>query len=252
MIKIIEESDGIARLILNQPATRNAINIAMWHQLDEMLTSLESRQVRVVLVESGVGGIFCPGADIAEFPRLQGDPALRTAMRTAMQGALNQLERLSVPTIAAIDGACVGGGVSLAMACDLRLASPAARFGVTPAKLGLVYSAEDVRRLHAVIGSAQTRRLLFTGEMIDAAEALRIGMVHQLTSGPTCMKQARSLAASIAANSAVTHHSVKAIVRALDRHDAPPDTDGAFEDAFVSADAAARIETMLAVMDRRN
>lgn len=254
MIRIDRRDDGVATLTLDHSSGRNAMSTAMWDALAAAVAELAAAPwVRAVVLASGVGGVFCPGADINEFPALGEDRRLRTRMRTAMQTAITDLERLAVPTIAAIDGACVGAGVSMVLACDVRFASAAARFGVTPAKLGLIYAPDDVRRLVAAVGMSQAKRLLFGGELVDAEEAVRIGLVDVLTEGGGCGQPAYGFAALTAANAALTHRATKATIAALARDRRPPAAASAraFEAAFTFPDSRERIAAMLRTRKRR-
>lgn len=166
-----------ARLRLDRPQARNAIPIAGWDVLEARLGEIEQSGARILVVEGG-GAAFCAGADLGDFDALREDEAARTRFRTAMRRALDRLAALPIPTIARIDGPCYGAGVALALACDLRLVGPAARFAITPARMGISYPQEDVARLVALVGAGQAARLLFTGSAIDAEEALRIGLAE--------------------------------------------------------------------------
>ena len=175
---------GIARLTLDRPEARNAIPAAGWAELARLLATVEGR----LLVVAGAGGAFCAGADLADLAALP---------RAEMRAALDALRDLAMPTIARIEGACFGAGVALAMACDLRLAGPGARFAITPAKIGISYPQEDVHRLVALIGAGQAARLLFTAAEIDGAEAIRIGLAElsDLDEAALLANDAQSLAA---------------------------------------------------------
>lgn len=252
MIKTKLDDDGIARVSLNRVDAKNAVSTAMWAALDGALTQLDDRP-RALVLASSLPTIFCPGADIKEFPKLMESAETRTAMRTNMQRCVNRLERLPYPTIAAINGACVGAGVSIAAACDLRVASETARFGITPAKLGVLYSKDDIRRLINIIGIAAAKDLLFTGRLMDAREAQGMQLVTTITAQDTVLEDAMALARSIASNSSTTHLSVKTILHAL-QGNAPFD-DAAhnqeFEEAFVQEDTKARIEKMLVILSKK-
>lgn len=166
--------DGLARLILVRPERRNAIPAAEWDSLAARIG--EAKRARALVV-TGAGGAFCAGADLADFPMV---PEAAARFRVAMRAALDRLLGLAIPTIAAIDGACYGAGVALAMACDLRLATPASQFAITPAKIGISYPQEDVHRLVALVGPGQAARLLYTAGSMDADEALRIGLIERI------------------------------------------------------------------------
>lgn len=161
---------GVARLTLDRPATRNAIPVVGWDALAGKADEAVRKGARVLVLQ-GAGGAFCAGADLGEFP--EAEPG---RLRRAMRGALDRLAALEIPTIAAIGAPCYGAGVALALACDIRLAGAAARFAITPAKMGISYPQEDVHALVAAVGPGQAARLLFSGAAIDAAEALRIGL----------------------------------------------------------------------------
>jgi enoyl-CoA hydratase/carnithine racemase len=178
----LEHEGKVARLVIARPEKRNALTNAMWEALPAFVGEA-SASARVLIVE-GQGGTFCAGADIAEFAALTGDPAWREANQSAIRAAMSALAGAPIPTIALIEGDCIGGGCGLALCCDLRVAAPKARFGITPAKLGLVYSLEDTRRLVEAVGPAQAKRILFSADLLDAAEATRIGLATILAADP--------------------------------------------------------------------
>ena len=165
--------DGaVARLTLNRPEVRNALAVRHWHALADILPQITASGAQVLLL-SGAGGAFSAGADLSEFETFVDEPAARPEFRLAMRTAMDGLAALPLPAIAWIDGPCFGAGVALAMACDIRIASPAARFAITPAKMGIGYPQEDVARLVGLVGPGWASRLLFTGAAIDAATAER-------------------------------------------------------------------------------
>jgi enoyl-CoA hydratase/carnithine racemase len=168
--------DGkIARLVIARPEKRNAFTNEMWSALPALVAKAAAG-ARVLIVE-GEGGTFSAGADISEFAALTADPAWREANQAAIRAAMSALADAPIPTIAVIDGDCIGGGCGLALCCDLRISGPKGRFGITPARLGLVYSLEDTRRLVEAVGPSQAKRILFSADLIDAAEAARIGLI---------------------------------------------------------------------------
>ncbi|MEU3510527.1 enoyl-CoA hydratase/isomerase family protein [Streptomyces longwoodensis] len=167
-------TDSVATVVVHHPAKRNAMTAAMWRALPPLLDGLAADPGVRALVLTGEGGTFCAGADISS---LQGSPD--EAQRLA-QRAEEALAAFPKPTLAAVRGHCVGGGAQLAAACDLRFAEEGALFGVTPAKLGLVYPAAATRRLVRLVGPATAKYLLFSGELIDAPRALRTGLVDEV------------------------------------------------------------------------
>jgi enoyl-CoA hydratase/carnithine racemase len=199
----LTEQDGAARLILDRPQARNAIPAARWAELSESLAKASGARLLIV---SGAAGAFCAGADLSDFAAMREDEGARARFREDMRAALDALAALPMPTIAAISGPCYGAGVALAMACDLRVAAVDAVFAITPAKIGLSYPQEDVHRLVALVGPGPAARLLFTGETIDAAEALRIGLVELVDA------DVAALVAAILANDAESLAALKAAI----------------------------------------
>lgn len=232
---------GIVRVLLDRPSSRNAMSVVMWKELGDAIAAVDTEGANVVVIASGVEDIFCPGADIKEFLGLRESSNARRVMRQAMQHTVNMIENCPLPIIAEIDGACVGAGVSIATACDLRIASARSRFGVTAAKLGLVYSTGDLRRLHTVVGSAAAKRLMFTAELFNAEEAHRFGLVDWLSD----QAEFASIIERIAAGSSDTHRSTKSIMRKLDNGEPLENNSVEFENAFIMPDAVSRIDAML-------
>ncbi len=201
--------DGAAaHLLIDRADKRNAFDMAMWRALPGLLEQATSDPaVRLLILRAAEPGSFCAGADIRELLANKDDGAWRAANQTAINRAQHDLTRLRLPTIAFVEGDCVGGGCGLALACDLRVATPAARFGITPAKLGLVYPLHDVKLLTDLVGPGQAKRILFTGALIDATEAQRIGLVEIIADSPA------DLATAIGAASPHSVRETKAFVR---------------------------------------
>jgi len=172
---VVTVERGIATILLNRPEKRNAVTYAMWCELTEHCERIATDPGVRLLVVRGAGDHFCAGADIgglAEVPIEE--------YRRANEAADRALAGFPKPSIAFIAGACVGGGAEIAIACDLRLASANARFGITPARLGIVYPAPAIERAVRLIGPSAAKHLLYSAELIDADRALRIGLVDEL------------------------------------------------------------------------
>lgn len=177
----LEKHGATAHLLIDRAAKRNAFDLAMWQALPRILGNVaEDQNLRMLVLRAAEPGAFCAGADLGELLANKDDVSWRAANQSAINRAQFELARFELPTIAFVDGDCVGGGCGLALACDLRVATGRARFGITPAKLGLVYPLHDVKLLTDLVGPGQARRLLYTGALIDADEALRIGLVEAL------------------------------------------------------------------------
>jgi enoyl-CoA hydratase/carnithine racemase len=169
---------AIATLTIDNPAKRNALSGAMWDSFVPLLAELARDDEVAALVVRGAGTDFSAGADISDLPQILRDPAAGDGGHvTAGETALAEFPK---PTIAAIDGFCVGGGWELAGACDIRIASDRSTFGVTPARLGILYPLSGVTRLVQLVGPAPAKHLILSGELVDAATAARWGMVSRL------------------------------------------------------------------------
>jgi enoyl-CoA hydratase/carnithine racemase len=212
----LDEVGAIAELVLNQPVKRNALSIEMWSAIPGLIDKAEAnKECKVILVHGGGAGAFAAGADISEFEEIYATPERAEQSGQTIAAALTAVETCTKPVIAAIDGACVGGGVSLAMAADLRIASQGSKFGVTPGKLGLVYSASDTRRLLAAIGAGATKDILFTGRIILADEAKQMGLIDRLVDKGQALTQARELAKEISTVSQWSVRATKQMIQGL-------------------------------------
>jgi len=167
--------DGVATLWLRRPEKRNAVTYDMWLGIAEQCRRLAADPAVRLLVVRGEGEHFCAGADIAGMATAE--PGEYGRANSAAEAALAAFPK---PTLAAITGACVGGGTGIAAACDLRIADATARFGITPARLGIVYPAAAIERVVRLIGPSATKHLLYSAEIVDAGRALRIGLVDEV------------------------------------------------------------------------
>ncbi|MEE1876964.1 enoyl-CoA hydratase/isomerase family protein [Altererythrobacter litoralis] len=179
----LEKQGAVARLVIDRPDARNAINMAMWEAFPSLIAEAEDDPaIRVLELRAADGaGAFSAGADIKEMLANKDNMGWREANQAEINRVQYELARVDLPTVAFIDGDCIGGGCGLALACDIRVATKRSRFGITPGKLGLVYPLHDVKLLTDLVGPGQAKRILFTGELLDAEEALRIGLVEILS-----------------------------------------------------------------------
>lgn len=228
------ERDGpIGRILIDRPDKRNAFNQEMWEHFPVLLKqALIDRAIRVVVVQSATPGMFCAGADISELMAHKDNPAWRELNQLAINKTQHDLARFAKPTIAFIDGDCVGGGCGIALACDIRVATPQARLGITPAKLGLVYPLHDTKLLVDLVGPGQAKKLLFSGELLSAEEALRVGLIEIID------ESSAGLARQIADNSAHSTHEIKGFVRRIldGQTDDDLETKRMFVEAFTKPD----------------
>ncbi len=230
--------DGaLARIGIHRPDKRNALATRHWAAIEAALDAIAASEAQVVVL-AGVPGAFSAGADIDELGQLLAAPDAFATNNAQVQRTQLKLQRLPQTTLAVIDGACVGGGLGLALACDLRLASRRSRFAITPAKLGLVYSADDSRRLVNTVGMARAREMLLTGRLLDADTALDWGLVNQLADvdGLDALEQAQLQL--LLATSGQARRAIKTVLGHLggDAGISAAQADAAFNDAFSSRD----------------
>jgi enoyl-CoA hydratase/carnithine racemase len=197
--------DGVATVRLDRPDKHNAISFAMWHALGRLLPVLAADDdVDVVVLRGTPGGPFSAGADIAEFTTLRSDPDGARRYGEAVEAGEQALIRFPKPSIALVEGFAIGGGTQLAVACDLRVCETGSRFGVTPAKLGIIYALGSTARLVEVVGPAWARWILLTGDLVDAGTALRIGLVHEMVAPGEVEHRAYALARTISSRARVS------------------------------------------------
>nr|WP_070959094.1 enoyl-CoA hydratase-related protein [Hyphomonas sp. Mor2] len=228
-----------AEIVLNKPEKRNALSVDMWAAIPKLVdAATDHPDVKVLIIHGGDAGAFAAGADISEFEAIYATREAAMASGEAIAAALKAVEACPKPTIAAIDGACVGGGVSLAMTCDLRVASVGSKFGVTPGKLGLVYPAGDTRRLLEAIGPSATKDILFTGRIFEAEEAKEMGLIDRLTDKRAALLHARAFAGEIAAISQWSTRATKRMIKGLQRgwRDSDPEAIDLFLQGFSNED----------------
>ncbi len=187
-VKLTLES-GVARLLLDRADKRNALTEAMWRAVGDLAAESVERGARVLVLE-GAGAHFSAGADIAELRDQLADPQRLIDNAEQVQTVQRSLRRLPIPTLALIRGHCVGGGLGLALCCDLRVASADARFALTPVRLGLHYSLADTRQLASIIGLARAREMLLTACPVEAGSAGQWGLINRVCEDPDTLSVA--------------------------------------------------------------
>ncbi|MFV0457782.1 MAG: enoyl-CoA hydratase/isomerase family protein [Actinomycetales bacterium] len=206
---LLEPTPPTARLVIDRPAKRNAMTLPMWRLIHELCAQVaDDRRIRALNL-SGAGPSFCAGADISA---LAGDDA---ELKDAVRRAETALRGLPIPTVATIRGHCWGGGVQLAVACDLRIAARDASFALPPARLGVVYPAESLRAMTALIGPSVTKRLIFSGEPIAADEALRVGLVDAVVAGDDLERFGQEWLSGFGPRSLLSQSAAKAIINEI-------------------------------------
>jgi len=209
--------DGpVATLILNRPEKHNAVTIAMWEALPAYLRDTEADPDLRVLILRGAGEkAFASGADISEFERVRSTATSARAYSALVAAAEHTLANFHRPTIALIHGFCVGGGLELALACDLRWASRSARFGITAARLGIVYSLAATRRLAGIVGTTNARDILFSGRLMNADDALAMRLVNAVRSAETLDAETYAYAQLLARQAPLSQRGAKLMLQHL-------------------------------------
>jgi enoyl-CoA hydratase/carnithine racemase len=212
-MNVLVSVDGpVATLTLNRPDKRNAVRMSMWAAINAHITALiEDPEVRILVVK-GAGDHFCAGADISELTNGPGGEYARVNWN-----AEEALANFPGPTIAMIRGNCVGGGVSIATACDIRIASTDSIFGITPAKLGIVYPTNALERAVRLLGASATKHLMYSGELIDANRAARIGLIDELLDPAELEGRVAQLVTTLVERSALTQVASKAMIDEVTR-----------------------------------
>ncbi len=247
----IEKKDGIGRLVLNRAEKHNAITEKMWLDFPAYLNALdEDKDVRVILITSAAPKAFSAGADIVEFGEIATNPERRERNRMGIRDAQRTLARLKKPTIAMISGVCIGGGCGVSLHCDFRFAAEGSKFGVTPAKLGLVYSLNDTKHLVDLVGPSKAKSILFTGRMVSADEALTIGLIDELFTVEKLEEETLAFAAQMVAVSQYSIQGSKRVIRRILDGQSDDDTQTSrwFTDAHDEIDNA---EGVKAFMEKR-
>ena len=203
----------IGWLTVDRPELRGAMTRAMWLRIPQLLSELAASPDVSVIVIRGAGGHFIAGADIAEFTELRSNPELAREYDRGADATLETLADLDVPSIAMIEGACMGGGCRIAFGCDLRIASTSARFGIPAGRLGLAYPYKGVERLVALLGEARALELLLTARIMDAAEAERAGLVQSVVPPASLEVETTRVAGEIARNAPLALRYARLAVR---------------------------------------
>lgn len=206
-----EPAPSVARLTISNPAKRGALDHAILDAIAATLPDLDARCV----VLTGEGPVFSAGYDIGDIPDEVFAVEAERLVAHPFTKALESLDAHPWPTVAALGGHAIGGGLELALACDLRVSDPGARLGMPPAKLGLVYSHTGLRRFIDAIGVPRTRELFLTGRTIDARTALGWGLVNEVSEPGEVEGASMSLATEIAANAPLSQRGNKRIIREL-------------------------------------
>jgi enoyl-CoA hydratase len=240
--KLLLQKDGpIGWITFNQPEKRNAVSQEMWQRMPEYVADLAADPaIRVVILRGAGETAFVAGADISQFKDRRRNASDEEEYRRISGAGQESLAKLGKPLVAMIHGFCIGGGVSIAITCDLRLAADDARFGIPAARLGLGYHYKGMEKLMSLIGPAYTKELFFTARTdFTAQDALRMGLVNQVVPKADLERFTRDYALTMSRNAPLTLRSAKASVEQLLREDEQRDyplLDKLIKDCFDSQD----------------
>jgi enoyl-CoA hydratase/carnithine racemase len=207
---------AVVRLTISNPAKRNALDHPILDAISETLTELAAPAsgARCLLI-TGANGMFSAGYDIGEIPDAEFEERAERLVAHPFTQAIDALEAFPYPTLAVLPGHTIGGGLELALACDLRVALAGIKLGMPPAKLGLVYSHTGIRRFIDAIGAARTRELFLLGAYIDAEQALAWGLVNRVAPGEQLEATGLELATTLAGNAPLSQTGNKRVIEAL-------------------------------------
>ncbi|MBH5400215.1 enoyl-CoA hydratase/isomerase family protein [Bradyrhizobium sp. CNPSo 4010] len=245
-------ADGVGVITFNNPDKRNAMSLEMWEGFGEALTALrDDEAVRVVVLRGAGGKAFVSGADISQFEKVRHNAAASEeyARRSAAQRAL--LADYPKPTIACIDGYCLGGGMQIAMLADIRLASHGSQFGIPAAKLGIAYGYDGLKHLVSLVGPSWARLLMYTGMRIDSAEALRIGLVERVFPQSELWGETMTIAGTIAQNAPLAIKAAKITIAQVLKDESRRDMEAIKAIGNTCMDSADFREGRQAFMDKR-
>ena len=211
--KIIAKADGaLGHVIFNNPERHNAVSLEMWDAVEIALSAFaEDDQIRVVILSGAGGKAFVSGADISKFDQERGSKEATEHYNARLDVVYDMIENYPKPTIAMIDGHCIGGGLNLATCADIRIASAKSRFAMPAAKLALGYPFDAIRRLVNAVGAASAKQMMFSAKSIDAETALRVGLVQEVVEEDGLSDRVDELAGAIAGNAPLTVRAMKFI-----------------------------------------
>lgn len=243
----LSKNPPIATVLIDRPEKHNAFSQPMWAALPGLMADAEADDlITAVVLRGPSGGPFSAGADIGEFERLRtGDSARRYG--EIVHAGVEAVASLPKATIALIQGSCIGGGCELALACDLRVADTSARLGITPAKLGLVYSLPSTARLVDTVGHAAAELILFTGNLLDAPTALRTGLIDEVLPPDVAEARVYELADHIARRAQVSVRAAKRLIaRVLEgRREIDDEVRALYEESYESPEYAEGVRAFL-------
>lgn len=238
-MQLVKEG-AIAWIIINHPQRRNAMSIDMWQAIPHMMDDIEAdAMLRAVVIKGAGDEAFIAGADISEFETHRATPQAVADYESFVDGANERLATSTLPVIAMIRGYCIGGGMAVALSCDMRIATPESRFAIPAAKLGLGYRHNGIRALLNLVGPGFAREIFFTARQFDANEALSMRLINRLFADKDIEVGVRNICEMISANAPLTLRAAKRAMLELEKEPAGFDAalcEQMVQDCFESED----------------
>ena len=250
---LAEKQDGIGRMIFNNPERHNAVSLDMWDTAENILDDFaKDESIRVVVLAGAGGKAFVSGADISKFDDERGSKEAILNYNKRVGKVYRFVHEFPKPTIAEVNGYCIGGGLGLAVCCDLRFCSEKSKFGLPAAKLGLGYGFEALKRLVDTVGPGVSRDIAFSARRLDADEALRVGLVQRILPEDELREFVHDYAKTVTSNAPITVKSMKHIINEILKPEGDRDLEACqrmVDEAYASDDY---IEGRHAFMEKRS
>jgi enoyl-CoA hydratase/carnithine racemase len=225
--RLIAERQGpVGWITFSNPERHNAMNMEMWQALPQALSAFAADdEVKVIVLRGAGDRAFVSGADISEFETLRSSAEGVAAYEDLASSTMRSLQIIPKPTIAMIRGYCIGGGLAIAISCDLRIATEGSTFAIPAARLGVGYRFDGVKRLRDLVGPAYAKEIFFTARRLKGSEALRMGLINRMTADADLESTVDEICASIAENAPLTIRATKLMIEELDKPSGEPDYD---------------------------
>ena len=240
MSLLVEKKGSVGWIVFNQPQKRNAINGAMWRGIPPAMKQFDAdAEVRCVAFRGAGTEAFSAGADISEFQKIRAERESVSQYDGLLDEVLHSIQDSRKPSLAMIHGFCMGGGLEIALACDLRYCGDSAQFAIPAAKLGLAYNVEGHKRLLETVGHARAREIMFTGRRYDAADGLAMGLVHEIVADAELEGFVNGVLKTLCENAPLAIANSKTIIEEYVKASGLPDhkaMDAAIDRAARSAD----------------
>ncbi len=221
---VVQKHGAVGWIVFNQPAKRNALSNAMWRGIPEAMRQFDAdREVRCVAFRGAGNQAFSAGADISEFEQIRAQKASVAEYDDLLDRVLHSIQDSRKPSLAMIYGYCLGGGLEIALACDLRYCGQSAQFGIPAAKLGLGYNVEGHKRLLETVGHARAREIMFLGRRYSAQEALQIGLVHEVFADADLESRVADILSTLAGNAPLSIANSKTVFEEYVKSRGEPD-----------------------------